>query len=663
SHPIALIQYTSGSTGDPKGVVLSHDNLLANIRAFGEAAQAGPADVVVSWLPLYHDMGLIGAWLGSLYFGCRFVVMAPTRFLARPSRWLWAIHEHGGTVSAAPNFAYELCASKIPESELQGLDLSSWRMALNGAEPVSPDTLRRFAARFVPHGLREHALAPVYGLAECSLALAFTPAGRGPRIERIERGVFMRFGRAQPTAADDVRALEIVGAGHAVSAHELRIVDAQSRELPDREQGEIEFRGPSASRGYADNPAADLQLHDGAWSRTGDLGYIADGELFVTGRSKDVIVRAGHHIHPQEIEAAIGQLPGVRKGCVAAIGPSDARSGTERVVVLVETRETDGVRRRELREQIRKRATDLLEGGPDEVVLVAPHNLPKTTSGKLRRGACRSLYESGAIERGAPSVTRQLLGLARSALQEQLRRASHTLLVWCFSAWAYLCFAALAPVAWLAVMLAWTPRARWWAVHRLARALCVLTGTELTVESDAGSLAQAGVIVANHSSYLDAFALAAALPLPVRFVAKLELRSSWPLHAALDRLGVHYVDRTQLAASLDDARRVTLHAHAGAAPLLFFPEGTFTREPGLRAFHMGAFDTAAKSGLALVPLVVEGTRSMLRDGSWLVRPAALRVRVGPLLRAGGSDFSAALALRDAARSWMLEHGVEPDLDT
>ncbi|HEY4562662.1 MAG TPA: AMP-binding protein, partial [Thermoanaerobaculia bacterium] len=184
---VAFLQFTSGSTGNPKGVVLTHGNLLANLRAIGKGADIRPDDVVVSWLPLYHDMGLIGCWMGSLYFGMPLVLMSPLSFLARPSRWLWAIHRHRATLSAAPNFAYELCTAKIPDEEIAGLDLSSWRMALNGAEPVSPEALRRFSERLAPYGFRPAAMTPVYGLAECALALAFPPLGRGPRIDAIER--------------------------------------------------------------------------------------------------------------------------------------------------------------------------------------------------------------------------------------------------------------------------------------------------------------------------------------------------------------------------------------------------------------------------------------------------------------------------------------------
>src|SRR5690606_38768279 len=225
-NALALIQYTSGSTGDPKGVELSHANLLANIRAWGGTVGLSSTDVCVSWLPLYHDMGLIVAWLGSLYHACPLVLMSPLDFLARPERWLWAIHHHRGTVAAAPNFAYELCVKRLADVPLDGLDLSTWRLAANGAEPIDPDTPARFAAAFARYGLRPETLTPAYGLAEATVGLAVPPPGRGTRTDRVERERFQRDRIATPADADDARALRFVSCGPPLPGHELRVVDA-----------------------------------------------------------------------------------------------------------------------------------------------------------------------------------------------------------------------------------------------------------------------------------------------------------------------------------------------------------------------------------------------------------------------------------------------------
>ncbi|HIP52967.1 MAG TPA: acyl-phosphate glycerol 3-phosphate acyltransferase, partial [Chromatiales bacterium] len=417
----AFLQYTSGSTGQPKGVILSHANLLANIRAMGEAVQASSTDVFVSWLPLYHDMGLIGAWLGSLYYGIPLVLMSPLAFLTRPARWLWAVHEHSGTLTAAPNFAYELCLSKVADKDVEGLELSSLRRSFNGAEPVSPHTVRNFIERFGRYGFRHEAMAPVYGLAEAAVGLAFPPPERGPVIDRIQREPFVAQGRALPAPASDASVLEFVACGQPLPGHEIRIVDASGREVADREEGRLEFRGPSATSGYFHNPEATQRLFDGAWLDSGDLAYIANGDVYLTGRVKDVIIRGGRNIYPHEVEEAIGDITGVRKGCVAVFGSPDPQTGTERLIVVAETREQDLARLEALRQQVHEVVTDLLGMPPEKVVMASPHAVLKTSSGKVRRGAMRELFEAGQLGRGARAVWWQVVRLSLASWRPRLR--------------------------------------------------------------------------------------------------------------------------------------------------------------------------------------------------------------------------------------------------
>src|SRR5690349_1573891 len=405
STDIALLQYTSGSTGDPKGVTLTHANLLANMRAIGEAVRMGPRDVGISWLPLYHDMGLIGAWLTLLHFGVPLVVMSPIAFLTRPERWLWAFHKHGGTIAAAPNFAYELCVRKISDKDLQGLDLSSWRAALNGAEPVNPQTLERFEQRFSRYGFRREAQLPVYGLAEASLAVTVPPLNRGPRVDRVNRELFASQGQAVPAAAHDETAIAFVSSGLPVPEHEVRIVDASGRPLPERSEGFLWFRGPSATRGYYNNPRATQELFpEGAgvdgeqpWVNSGDRAYQADGEVFVTGRVKDIIIKGGRNVYPHEAEELAARVDGIRKGCIVAFGLKDSASGTEKLVIAAESREQDSARRAALASAIAENVTRGLGLPPDRVELVPPGSIPKTSSGKLRREETRQLYMTGKL--------------------------------------------------------------------------------------------------------------------------------------------------------------------------------------------------------------------------------------------------------------------------
>ena len=292
----------------------------------GAALNATSADRVVSWLPLYHDMGLIGCWLGSLYYGAPALIMSPLAFLADPARWLWAIHDHRATISAAPNFTFEFCLKSIDEPRISGLDLSSLRAVLNGAEPVSAITIGRFTERLSVFGFRPGMMAPVYGLAENAVGLAFPPIGRPPVINRIDRRALDRSGIARIAETEGADAVALVACGRPLPHHQIRVVDDVGQEAPDRHEGRLQFKGPSATKGYFQNPEKTHALFDGDWLETGDRGYIAAGDVFITGRIKDLIKRAGQNIYPQELEEAIGSLDGARKGCVAVFPTLDRRT-------------------------------------------------------------------------------------------------------------------------------------------------------------------------------------------------------------------------------------------------------------------------------------------------------------------------------------------------
>ena len=657
---IAFLQYTSGSTGNPKGVMLTHANLLANLRAMQRASGITSADTFVSWLPLYHDMGLIGACMGSLYVGFRLVLMSPLAFLARPGRWLQTIHRHRATVSAAPNFAYELCASKLDERDLDGLDLSCWRLAYNGAEPVSPDTLEHFAARLGRCGFSRAAMTPVYGLAESSVGLAFPPLGRGPLVDRVDRDALTRSGVARSAPADDRNALRIVSSGLPLPGHEIRIVDAGGRELPERAQGRVQFRGPSATGGYFRNPEATARLFDGQWLNTGDMGYIAAGELYLTGREKDIIIRAGHNIYPQELEEAVCNVRGVRKGGVAVFPATDARAGTERLVILAETRESSAAERSRILAEINSLAVDLAGMPADDIVLAPPRTVLKTSSGKLRRAACRELYERGATGSTQRAPWRQLLRLGGAGAMAQIGRLARRGTEWAWSVWAWMVFVSIVPIAWLLIVLAPGLTLRRHIARASARVALVLTGLSPQVEGLQHLDGHGPVIVvANHASYLDALLLTALLPARFCYVAKKELLRNPAAAIPLRRLGSAFVERFDDARGAEDMRELEQRAHAGES-MVFFPEGTFRREPGLMPFRLGAFLAAARSGMPVLPVTLIGTRSMLRSGQWRPRRGELKVLVGEPLFAAGSGWQAALQLRDAARSQILEQLGEPD---
>jgi len=659
---IAFLQYTSGSTGEPKGVVLTHANLLANLRAMWRASGVGPHDTFVSWLPLYHDMGLIGAGLGALVVGFHLVLMSPLAFLARPQRWLEAITEHRGTLSAAPNFAYELCLAKLSDDDLARLDLSSWRLAFNGAEPVSPATLERFAARFAPCGLRREALTPVYGLAESSVGLAFPPLGRGPWIEPVDRAALIRDGVARPARAGDPAPLRLVSCGLPLPGHEIRVVDAGSRELPERHQGHVQFHGPSSTQGYLANPQANAKLFDGAWLNTGDLGFLLRGELFLTGREKDIVIRGGFNIHPHELETAVAALSGVRKGGVAVFPATDTRHATERLVVLAETREADPAQRERLVREINALAAALLGAPADDVVLAPPHTVLKTSSGKIRRAACRELYEQGRLATTQRAPWRQWLSLSASAALARARRIALGTLRWSWGLWTWAVLLVLGLLAWPLVMLAPQLGQRRAVARGFARAALRLIGLRVRLDGLQHLPGGPCVVVANHASYLDSVLLGALLPPRFGFAAKRELAGAPLVGAALRRLGIVYVERFDAARGAADAQTLLARVRVGES-FVIFPEGTFRRAPGLMPFKLGAFVTAAEAGVPLVPVVLHGTRDLLRAGAWLPQPVTVEVRLLPPLQPAGSGWDAALALRDAARRAIAAELHEPVFDT
>lgn len=652
----AMIQFTSGSTSDPKGVLLLHQNLLANIRAMGVAVNVQPNDVIVSWLPLYHDMGLIGCWLSCLYYARPLVVMSPLIFLTRPERWLWAIHYHRGTISAGPNFAYELCLKRINPEDLKGLDLSSWRLAFNGAEAVNPNTILNFIDKFKTFGFKRESMYPVYGLAETCVGLSFPELNRGPLIDKIEIYDYEKLQKATPIEDPKQKHLKFVCCGKPIPHHEFRIVDENHQPLPERHIGNLQFKGPSTMQGYFNNPKATRAAFDGEWCNTGDLAYLVEGELYVTGRKKDLIIKAGRNIFPEVIEEVTTQVPGIRKGCVIAFGVNDEKTGTEKLIIVAESKERNRVKKRELHSTIIERVTVAVGLPPDEVILVGPHTVPKTSSGKLQRAQCKQLYLKGKLTGFKIPLWLQLskLFFKGGALKAVsflglIARFILTLFVW-------IVIALLTLPIWLMALI--LPKEKSRSITRgMAKFLLFIAGIRLKYKKrDFQKLMpdKPMILVVNHASYVDAFILYAFLPNHFSFISKKELFSV-PLVKTLLMAHQHLpVDRDDYMQSLEDTRNITKFLQNGRS-LVIFPEGTFAYAKGLRPFKSGAFKVSVESGVDVCPMAIAGTRNILPAHEWLLKPGKVKIKVGDCITPQENSWAEITRLHSKARAFIAEH--------
>jgi fatty-acyl-CoA synthase len=675
---IALLQYTSGSTGDPKGVVLTHANLLANMRAIAEAVQISPDDVGASWLPLYHDMGLIGAWLTLMLHGLPLAVMSPLAFLTRPERWLQAVSKYRATLGAAPNFAYELCVRKIPDEAMKGVDLSSWRAAMNGAEPVNPETLERFANRFAKYGFRREAMLPVYGLAEASLGVTFPPPFRGPKVDRVEREAFTTEGRAIPAQHEDRTAIGFVSSGMALPRHEVMIVDQAGREAEERTEGFLWLRGASATSGYYENEEATAKLFSGGppcgageypWVNSGDRAYQADGEIYITGRVKDIIIKGGRNLYPHEVEELASRAEGIRKGCVVAFGLRGEETGTEKLVIVAETREEDRGKRAAIAAAINDQVARGLGLPPDRVELIRSGSIPKTSSGKLRREETKRLYVEGTLAAAKPPAWVQI---ARLGTVSFFRSSTQT--VWSAIRTALV---KIYGIYFLIVFILWIIPAcnivRLYKDHRAAgrytsaalKLLFFLTGIRMNVVGkEYMDTPGAKVYASNHVSYFDVLALMEGLGVPYRFVAKNEVNKMIFIGTFLNKMGHLSFERADQTARLRQVDEIEQYLKNGES-IFVFPEGTFTPEDGIRPFQLGAFRTAVATGTPIVPVSLAGTRRFLRDQTILPRPTKVTITLSAPIyprqipNGDPNQLQEVVRLRDAARVAIARYSGEP----
>jgi 1-acyl-sn-glycerol-3-phosphate acyltransferase len=520
--------------------------------------------------------------------------------------------------------------------------------------------MERFAQRFERYGFRREAMMPVYGLAESSVALAFPPVGRGPRVTTVAREPFEREGIATPS--DEPGALRFVSVGAAPPEHEVRLVDEGGATVGEGRVGRLLFRGPSMMSGYYRQPEATAEMtREGGFLDSGDLAFALDGEIHIAGRSKDLIIKGGRNLVPQEAEEAVADVPGVRRGCVVAFGVPHPTLGTESLVIVAETRVVDAKERDAIAAAVIEAMTTALGLPPDVVELVGPGAVPKTSSGKIQRQATRELYRTGGL--GASQSTplwRRAHLVAHTAWAAVVPRATTALRV-LYLGYVTALVAALFAVFWPPAMLV-PGRRRTAAVGRFAaRLLGRLGGARLEVDG-LDRLPATGplVLASNHASYIDVPTVLAALPRHVRIVAKKEVLG-WPLIGPFVRKAGHLpVDRWDAQQGVADTSQVD-DALASGDAVLFFPEGTFTEAVGLRPFRLGAFKAAAERNLPVVPIALKGTRRWLHTW-WAPRPGPIRVWIGEAVRPEGEGWRAVVSLRDRVAERIAAHCGEPRLD-
>ncbi len=656
----AFIQYTSGSTSDPKGVLLNHANLLANVRAIINVIDLKPSDVGVSWLPLYHDMGLIGVWLTSFYNANPVVIMSPLTFLTRPERWLWAIHYHQGTVSAAPNFAYELCIKKINPVNIEGLDLSSWRLTFNGAEAINPRTLAGFYDTFKAYGLKKTVLYPAYGLAESSVALVLPEPGVEPIIDAVDKDELETKQVAKQATSKTAHVQKFVSVGRPIPNHEVKIVDEQGNEVGERMVGRLVFQGPSRMQGYYRNPDATLKAMVGDYLDSGDYAYRVGKDIYITGRRKDIIIKAGRNFYPEEIEQIVSDVPGTRKGCIVAFGSVDRKWSTEKLVIVAETK--DDTNKESIIQEITSRVDNALGIPPDEVVLIKPGTIPKTSSGKLQRSRCKLYYERRTLKKSRLPVPLQVAKLGLKALWTKGVKALTLLARVVYSVYVFTLAWSIIILSWLLMFFMPAKVARSYAKKASKASLFILGMPVETSFESPMDLSKPCVFVANHASYIDAIVMLALLPTNVSMVGKKELRS-WPFVSTIaKKLKMLSVDRQDFSKNLSDSHKISEYVRKGQS-LMIFPEGTFTSKPGLLSFKLGAFKVAVDTQTPVCPVAIKGSRRIFTGTSMLLHPGVVRVTFCSKLKPSSHDFKEVAALSLKAKEAISEHCGESILDT
>jgi 1-acyl-sn-glycerol-3-phosphate acyltransferase len=528
---------------------------------------------------------------------------------------------------------------------------------------------------------------PVYGLAESSLAVTVPPLNRGPKIDRVDRETFTTQGRALPATVDTNSAISFVSSGVSLPEHEVRLVDAQGNEVPERTEGFLWFRGPSATTGYYLNEAATQKLlpqgpakspDEFAWVDSGDRAYRAEGEFYITGRVKDIIIKGGRNLYPHEVEELAARVDGIRKGCIVAFGLKDEASGTEKLIVVAEVRDRDPKKLAPISAAVTEQISRGLGLPPDRVELVPPGSIPKTSSGKLRREETRQLFKKGSLSQARPPVWLQIVRLGAGGA---LRSVGRMLASAGRRAWEILygIYFSIVFLIWIIpsttiVSFIKDQRAAGRFTSAALKKLFAMVGCHVrVVGKEYMDTPGAKIYAANHTSYFDVLPLMLGLGVPYHFVAKLEVRHMPFIGVFLKQMGHVWFDRTKGDARLKQSEQILQLLQEGES-VFIFPEGTFTKEDGIRPFQLGAFKAAVSANVPIIPVSLAGTRKFLRDGTYLPRPSDVTITLSPPIYPHGSsptpsgnsttatdsaDWHDLIRLRDETRRAIAQHAGEP----
>lgn len=652
----AFIQYTSGSTGAPKGVLLNHSNIMANIQAIGAVVDIKPTDVAVSWLPLYHDMGLM-TWLAALYYGVPITIMSPLTFITRPEQWLWTIHYHRATLSGGPNFAYELCVKRINNKKLEGMDLSCWRFAFNGAETIFPATIQRFCKKFAKLKFEKESITPVYGLAEATVGLIFPRQRRQAIIDHVDRQTLAHQHIAKPCDKSGPETQSFVSVGEALPGHKIRIVDNNNQEVKERAIANLQFCGPSAMQNYYNNPEQTQLAQSDGWWNTGDLAYRVGKEIFITGRKKDLIIKAGRNIYPDEIEAIASNDPDIRKGCVAAFGVYDRHSGTEKLIVVAETHEHNKKRQQDIRVRVGKAIAESLDVPPDQIIIVPPRVIPKTSSGKLRRSECKKAYLGKKLVKKPASPKWQFSKIAALGIFKKITASIKQTFYFLYTLYIITVVILFILPMWLILNLLPKKYSQKLLQH-CTRSIFRLSGLRIKISGTFPNNNNHPIIyVANHASYLDGLIMLAILPPNTGLVAKREVGKLPLVRNFLNKQGHLTVDRLEFSKSIEDVKKIE-QAIVNNQSIMIFPEATFVYAKGIRPFKLGAFKLAVDTQSPICPITIKGTRQIFRSGSALFRPGTIKLLISPLIYPESKSWQEVSRLTQLTRKVIIDTSDE-----